>query len=67
MELEFFLFENEKTPELLDHGEYFHAGLWGEIRKATKIYLREMGIEIEHDHHEAAPVSTKSILDTAMR
>jgi len=53
-ELEFFLFENEKEPKLLDQGGYFHGGKWGEIRKVAQIYLREMGIEVEHDHHEVA-------------
>ena len=55
VELEFFLFESEKEPKLLDHGGYFHGGKWGEIRKAAQIYLKEMGIEVEHDHHEASP------------
>jgi glutamine synthetase len=55
VELEFFLFENEKEPKLLDYGGYFHGGRWGEIRKLVQIYLKEMGIEIEHDHHEVAP------------
>jgi len=55
VELEFFLFENEKEPKLLDYGGYFHGGRWGEIRKLAQIYLKEMGIEIEHDHHEVAP------------
>jgi len=54
-ELEFFLFENEKEPKLLDQGGYFHGGKWGEIRKVSQLYLREMGIEVEHDHHEVAP------------
>jgi len=54
-ELEFYIFKDEKTPELLDHGGYFHGGKWGEIRKLTQIYLKEMGIEVECDHHEVGP------------
>jgi len=55
VELEFFLFENEREPKLLDHGGYFHGGKWGEVRKLAQLYLKELGIEIEHDHHEASP------------
>ncbi len=54
-ELEFFIFEDEKTPKLLDHGGYFYGGKWGEIRKLSQIYLKEMGIDCECDHHEVAP------------
>ena len=54
VELEFFLFENENEPKLLDKGGYFHGGKWGEIRKVAQLYLKEMGIDIEHDHHEVA-------------
>jgi len=53
-ELEFFLFENENEPKPLDFGGYFYGGKWGEIRKLTQIYLKEMGIDVEHDHHEVA-------------
>ncbi len=51
-ELEFFLFENDISPKTLDKGGYFHGGKWGELRKIVQIYLKEMGIEIECDHHE---------------
>ena len=54
-ELEFFLFENENEPKLLDNGGYFYGGKWGEIRKISQLYLKEMGIDVEHDHHEVAP------------
>ena len=53
-ELEFFIFPDEKTPQFLDHGSYFYGGKLGEIRKAAQIYLKQMGIECECDHHEAA-------------
>jgi len=55
VELEFFLFESEREPKLIDHVGYFHEGKWGEIRKLAQIYLKEMGIDVEHDHHEVAP------------
>jgi glutamine synthetase len=54
-ELEFYIFKDEKTPELLDHGGYFYEGKWGEIRKLTQIYLDQMGIGVECDHHEVGP------------
>ena len=54
-ELEFFIFPNQDTPRFLDHGGYFYGGQWGEIRKASQLYLRELGIECDYDHHECAP------------
>ncbi len=51
-ELEFFIFENDISPKLLDRGSYFHGGKWGELRKVAQIFLKDMGIEIECDHHE---------------
>ena len=54
-ELEFFIFENENTPQPVDHGGYFQGGKWGEIRKMAQIYLQEMGINSDYDHHEVAP------------
>jgi len=44
VELEFFLFESEKEPKLLDRGGYFHGGKWGEVRKLAQLHLKEMGI-----------------------
>ncbi len=62
-ELEFFLFEangmgrpkieNEK-PLLVDFGDYFKGGKFGEIRKESQLIMEEMGYEFEYDHHEVA-------------
>lgn len=54
-ELEFFILENEQEPKILDRGGYFYDGKWGEVRKAAQLYLKDMGIETECDHHEVAP------------
>ena len=54
-ELEFFIFESEDEPILMDQGGYFYGGKWGEIRKASQLYLKEIGIDCECDHHEVAP------------
>jgi len=54
-ELEFFIFESEDEPILMDQGGYFYGGKWGEIRKASQLYLKEIGIDCEYNHHEVAP------------
>ena len=54
-ELEFFIFESEDDPILMDQGGYFYGGKWGEIRKASQLYLKEIGIDCEYNHHEVAP------------
>lgn len=53
-ELEFFLFENDKTPVHTDEGGYFRSGSYGEIRKEAQIDLSEMGVATEFDHHEVS-------------
>ena len=53
-EIEFFIFENDKTPKHTDEGGYFRSGLYGEIRKEAQLFLNEMGIKTEFDHHEVA-------------
>jgi len=53
-ELEFFIFENDKSPKHTDEGGYFRSGLYGEIRKEVQLTLNEMGIKTEFDHHEVA-------------
>ncbi len=54
-ELEFFIFQDNTKPKLLDSGGYFYGGKWGKIRKAVQIYLSQMGVKTECDHHEVAP------------
>ena len=61
-EIEFFIFENNKSPELLDHGGYFYKGKLGEVRKLAQIYLKEMGILTEADHHEVSPSQHEIVL-----
>ena len=57
-ELEFFIFKNEKSTELLDEGGYFDittldAG--NEVRREIILMLEKMGIGVEYSHHEVAP------------
>jgi len=54
-ELEFFIFPSEYNPKPTDNGAYFWGGKYGEIRKASQIYLKEIGIETDYDHHEVSP------------
>ena len=53
-EIEFFIFENDKSPRHTDKGGYFRSGLYGEIRKEAQLALNELGIKTEFDHHEVA-------------
>lgn len=53
-EIEFFIFEDDKSPLHTDEGGYFRSGLYGEIRKEAQLTLNEMGIQTEFDHHEVA-------------
>jgi len=57
-ELEFFIFKNEVTTEILDEGGYFDittldAG--NEVRREIILTLEKMGIHVEYSHHEVAP------------
>ncbi len=57
-ELEFFIFKNELTTEILDEGGYFDittldAG--NEVRREIILTLEKMGIHVEYSHHEVAP------------
>lgn len=57
-ELEFFLFENDRTPKALDHNGYFDASIHDKgttTRQKIIFALEEMGIPVEYSHHEVAP------------
>jgi glutamine synthetase len=58
-ELEFFYFEDGgPTPKVLDHGGYFDLtplDVAQEYRRKTINALEQLGIPIEHSHHEVAP------------
>ncbi|MCD6539233.1 MAG: glutamine synthetase [Candidatus Omnitrophica bacterium] len=57
-ELEFFIFKDEKSTQILDEGGYFDittldAG--NEVRREIILTLEKMGIGVEYSHHEVAP------------
>ncbi|MCM8786618.1 MAG: glutamine synthetase family protein [Candidatus Omnitrophica bacterium] len=57
-ELEFFIFKDEHSTQILDEGGYFDlttldAG--NEVRREIILTLEEMGIQVEYSHHEVAP------------
>ena len=57
-ELEFFIFKDEKSTQILDEGGYFDittldAG--NEVRREIILTLEQMGIQVEYSHHEVAP------------
>ncbi|MCM8762057.1 MAG: type I glutamate--ammonia ligase [Candidatus Omnitrophica bacterium] len=57
-ELEFFIFKDEKSTEILDEGGYFDittldAG--NEVRREVILTLEQIGIDVEYSHHEVAP------------
>ena len=57
-ELEFFIFKDEKSTQIIDEGGYFDittldAG--NEVRREIILTLEQMGIEVEYSHHEVAP------------
>ena len=54
-EMEFFIFPNKKEAKLTDEGGYLYGGLYGELRKSIQLFLKEIGIACDCDHHEAAP------------
>jgi glutamine synthetase len=57
-EIEYFYFENEEEPNLLDQDGYFDYGsvdIGAEVRKAAVNALEAIDIPVECSHHEVAP------------
>jgi glutamine synthetase len=57
-ELEYFLFRDSVSTEVLDHGGYFDlttldAG--SDVRRETVLALEKLGIQVEYSHHEVGP------------
>jgi glutamine synthetase len=57
-ELEFFIFKDERSTQILDEGGYFDittldAG--NEVRREVILTLEQMGVQVEYSHHEVAP------------
>jgi glutamine synthetase len=63
-ELEYFLFRDSRSTEVLDEGGYFDlttldAG--SEVRRETVLALEQLGIHVEYTHHEADDCMTHRI------
>ncbi|UCG14983.1 MAG: glutamine synthetase [Deltaproteobacteria bacterium] len=57
-ELEFFYFEDNESPKIIDQGGYFDTrplDMGGDMRRETIFALQDMGIQVEYSHHEVAP------------
>ena len=57
-ELEFFLFKNDSSTEVLDTGGYFDSrplDMGSDLRRDVIFTLQAMGIHVEYSHHEVAP------------
>ena len=57
-ELEFFFFENNTIPKIIDKGGYFDnrpLDMGGDLRREIIFSLQDMGIRVEYSHHEVAP------------
>src|ERR687890_1877290 len=57
-ELEYFLFRDSRSTEVLDEGGYFDlttldAG--SDVRRDTVLALEKFGIQVEYSHHEVGP------------
>lgn len=56
-ELEFFIFKDDKSTEVLDEGGYFDITTLdnaNEVRREIILTLEEMGVDVEYSHHEVA-------------
>jgi glutamine synthetase len=57
-ELEFFLFKDDTSTEVLDKGGYFDLttlDIASDFRRDVVFTLRELGIPVEYTHHEVGP------------
>jgi glutamine synthetase len=57
-ELEYFYFQGDNDPRVLDQGGYFDLApldVGTRLRKKTVFALEGMGIPVEYSHHEVAP------------
>jgi glutamine synthetase len=57
-ELEYFYFEGNGAPKIIDKGGYFDArplDMGSDLRSETVFALQDIGIQIEYSHHEVAP------------
>ncbi len=57
-ELEYFLFKDNQSTQVLDEGGYFDlttldAG--SDVRRETVLALEQLGIAVEYSHHESGP------------
>jgi glutamine synthetase len=57
-ELEYFYFQSDRNPEILDQGGYFDVtplDRGNDLRRQTIFALQGLGIQVEYSHHEVAP------------
>jgi glutamine synthetase len=57
-ELEFFLFKDDCSTEVLDTGGYFDSrplDMGSDLRRDVIFTLQAMGVDVEYSHHEVAP------------
>jgi glutamine synthetase len=57
-ELEYFYFESNEAPKIIDKGGYFDTrplDMGSDLRRETIFALQDMGVQVEYSHHEVAP------------